>query len=75
MFIDFAKAFDSTNHNKLKLLLKKFLFNTDPFLYYLIEFVLENYSGGITLNDTVKINKGNPQGSILSPKLFIFYIN
>jgi hypothetical protein len=60
LFIDFAKAFDSTNHNKLKLLLKKFLFNTDPFLYYLIEFVLENYSGGISLNDTVKINKGNP---------------
>ena len=47
----------------------------DHFLYYLIEFVLENYSGAISLKEIVKISKGNPKGSILSPKLFIFYIN
>ena len=37
--------------------------------------MLENYSGAISLNEIVKISKWNPKGLILSPKLFIFYIN
>ena len=51
------------------------MFTIGPFLYYLIDIVLENYSRAISLNEIVKISKVNPRGSILSLKLFIFYIN
>jgi hypothetical protein len=36
---------------------------------------VSNYSSGISLDELIKINQGNPLGSIIFPKLFTIYLN
>ena len=75
-FIDYAKAFDCVNHNKLWKVLKEmgipdhftcFLRN----LYAGQEATVRNGHG---TTDWFQIGKGVHQGCILSPSLFNFYV-
>lgn len=41
----------------------------------MINFLLSNYYCTFKMGESIKITKGNPQGSKLSPKLFLMYID
>ena len=65
IFLDFAKAFDTVNHNIL----------LQELQYYDVRGL--PYSGvsiGDSLSDVEYIKCGVPQGSILGPLLFLLYI-
>jgi hypothetical protein len=36
---------------------------------------VSNYSSGISLDELIKINQGNPLGSKIFPKFFTIYLN
>ena len=74
-FIDYAKAFDCVDHNKLWTILKEM-----GIPEYLICFLRSLYAGqeatvrtGHGTTDWFQIGKGVRQGCILSPCLFNFY--
>ena len=74
-FIDYAKAFDCVDHNKLWKILR------EMGIPYHLNFLLKNlYAGqeatvrtGHGTTDWFQIRKGGHQGCILSPCLFNFY--
>lgn len=77
VFLDFAKAFDTVDHNELLNIMPGFGIDNVSlkwfvsYLTYRSQMVTIN---GIIGND-LKINCGLPQGSVLGPVLFIIYIN
>ena len=74
-FIDYAKAFDCVDHNKLWKILKEI--GIPDHLTYLLRNLYEGQEArvitGDGTTDWLQIGKGLPQGCILSPCLFNFY--
>jgi predicted Holliday junction resolvase-like endonuclease len=77
LFIDFSKAFDTINHNKLKVALEKIGIR-GPLLQWFESYLserkvlvrVEDVYSKVRLCPT-----GVPQGSILGPILYIIYVN
>ena len=77
IYFDFRKAFDSISHAKL--FEKLAIIETPPHILRWLHSFLSNRtirvkSGG-TLSPPKSINRGVPQGSVLGPLLFLFFIS
>ena len=76
-FLDLKKAFDTVDHGILlnKLYHQGFRENINSYLKSYLTGRKQYVQVGDYKSDTLTINKGVPQGSIIGPLLFLLYIN
>ena len=78
IYLDFAKAFDTVNHDIILLKLKN-EYNIDGLMLKFIKEYLQGRKQRVAVNGTLSdiraVKSGVPQGSILGLLLFILFIN
>ena len=78
IYFDFAKAFDSVNHDIIITKLKS-LYNINGLLLRFIKNYLHGRMQSVVLGNcssrTLAVLSGVPQGSILGPSLFVLFLN